>query len=140
MSNRPRVNVPKSAFDYITEINGWLAIVAFWALVYMLNFNTHLLVLCILSTLLFICIGQLLRYPHLLNYPVKITEQNALRQYTLSTRFLRYLKMIIVLIFFGVGLNIIISPDQLQPWVAFVVLGLTIIPLIIFIAASRRVG
>lgn len=132
--------MPKSAFDYITEINGWLAIVAFWALVYMLNFNTHLLVLCILSTLLFICIGQLLRYPHLLNYPVKITEQNALRQYTLSTRFLRYLKMIIVLIFFGVGLNIIISPDQLQPWVAFVVLGLTIIPLIIFIAASRRVG
>ncbi|NHB70251.1 hypothetical protein [Perlabentimonas gracilis] len=93
-----------------------------------------------LSTLLYIGIGQLLRYPHLLNYPVKITEQNALRQYTLSTRFLRYLKMIIVLIFFGVGLNIIISPEQLQPWVAFVVLGLTIIPLIIFIAASRRVG
>lgn len=132
--------MPKSAFDYITEINGWLAIVAFWVLVFMLNFNTHLLVLCILSTLLFIGIGQLLRYPHLLNYPVKITELNALRQYTLSTRFLRYLKMIIVLIFFGVGLIIIISPDQLQPWVAFVVLGLTIIPLIIFIAASRRVG
>jgi hypothetical protein len=132
--------VPKSAFDYITEINGWLAIVSFWALVFILNFNTHLLVLCILSTLLYIGIGQLLRYPHLLNYPVKITEQNALRQYTLSTRFLRYLKMIIVLIFFGVGLNIIISPEQLQPWVAFVVLGLTIIPLIIFIAASRRVG
>ena len=132
--------MPKSAFDYITEINGWLAIVSFWALVFILNFNTHLLVLCILSTLLFIGIGQLLRYPHLLNYPVKITEQNALRQYTLSTRFLRYLKMIIVLIFFGVGLNIIISPEQLQPWVAFVVLGLTIIPLIIFIAASRRVG
>ena len=132
--------MPKSAFDYITEINGWLAIVSFWALVFILNFNTHLLVLCILSTLLYIGIGQLLRYPHLLNYPVKITEQNALRQYTLSTRFLRYLKMIIVLIFFGVGLNIIISPEQLQPWVAFVVLGLTIIPLIIFIAASRRVG
>lgn len=132
--------MPKSAFDYITEINGWLAIVSFWVLVFILNFNTHLLVLCMLSTLLYIGIGQLLRYPHLLNYPVKITEQNALRQYTLSTRFLRYLKMIIVLIFFGVGLNIIISPEQLQPWVAFVVLGLTIIPLIIFIAASRRVG
>ena len=132
--------MPKRAFDYITEINGWLAIVSFWVLVFILNFNTHLLVLCMLSTLLYIGIGQLLRYPHLLNYPVKITEQNALRQYTLSTRFLRYLKMIIVLIFFGVGLNIIISPEQLQPWVAFVVLGLTIIPLIIFIAASRRVG
>jgi hypothetical protein len=39
------------------------------------------------------------RYPYLFNYPIAINSENALRQYTNSTRMIRYLKLSVVTIF-----------------------------------------
>jgi len=39
------------------------------------------------------------RYPHVFNYPERITEENALFHYTLGTRLLRWLKVSINLVF-----------------------------------------
>jgi len=51
------------------------------------------------GTLLMIGITILNRYPHVFNYPLEITEDNALHQYTLATRFIRQLKICILLVF-----------------------------------------
>lgn len=39
------------------------------------------------------------RYPHTFNYPVKITPDNALKQYTLATRIIRGMKAVVILLF-----------------------------------------
>ncbi|MFN8256571.1 MAG: DUF1648 domain-containing protein [Bacteroidales bacterium] len=39
------------------------------------------------------------RFPHIFNYPVKVTEENAPQLYSLSTRMIRILKNLLVIIF-----------------------------------------
>lgn len=39
------------------------------------------------------------RFPHIFNYPVQITEQNARKQYTIATRIMRLLNLCCLLIF-----------------------------------------
>jgi uncharacterized membrane protein len=39
------------------------------------------------------------RFPEIYNFPVKITEENALVQYRLATRFIRLLKTVILILF-----------------------------------------
>lgn len=39
------------------------------------------------------------KYPHIFNFPAKITEQNAFYQYQLATRFIRFLNLIIAIMF-----------------------------------------
>jgi hypothetical protein len=52
---------------------------------------------------LFAGIRALNKYPHIFNYPTEITAENALRQYTTATRLLRYLKPMVVVIFFAIA-------------------------------------
>jgi len=47
------------------------------------------------------------KYPHLHNYMVNITEENALKQYTFSTKVLRVVNFLIVLIFGYINFKII---------------------------------
>lgn len=53
-----------------------------------------------IATILFIGMSIANKYPHHFNYPRKITEENALQQYTLATRLIRYLKLLVVITFF----------------------------------------
>ncbi|BDD01102.1 DUF1648 domain-containing protein [Persicobacter psychrovividus] len=39
------------------------------------------------------------KFPHLFNYPVKITKRNARRQYRMSTKMLRHLNALLLLLF-----------------------------------------
>jgi hypothetical protein len=48
---------------------------------------------------LFVGMTLLNKFPHVFNYPKKITNQNAERQYTIATRLVRYLKFIVVFTF-----------------------------------------
>ena len=58
-----------------------------------------IILLPVIATIIFIGITQLNKHPYLFNYTVKITAENAPRQYSLATRMLRYLKLSIMIIF-----------------------------------------
>ena len=52
-----------------------------------------------LGLCLYALLTLLNRKPHVFNYPVKITEENALQQYTMATRLIRLLKAFVLLLF-----------------------------------------
>src|SRR5205085_6096496 len=56
-------------------------------------------VLPIVLTILVTGLTILKRYPHIFNYPVTLTEENAESEYRTATRLIRYLKFIIVAFF-----------------------------------------
>ena len=62
--------------------------------------DVHLLfILPAFSLILFLVLTVMSRYPHLYNYPVRITEENAFRQYRLARMFIAVLKTVITAIF-----------------------------------------
>jgi uncharacterized membrane protein len=52
-----------------------------------------------IGLLLFTGITILNKFPHIFNYPVKVTEENALQLYTKSVRIIRILKVLVVMLF-----------------------------------------
>jgi uncharacterized membrane protein len=120
MKERPRLNLELTQADKSVEIIGWLLIFAIWGLT-ILNYQnlpdtipTHyngagvadgfgdkwmILTLPLVATVLFVGLTILNKFPHIFNYPTAITADNALRQYTNATRLIRYLKVIIAVIF-----------------------------------------
>jgi uncharacterized membrane protein len=80
--------------------------------------------------------------PHQFNYLVKITPENALKQYTMGTRFIRYLKMVIIWMFFYINLSIIQSinqePARLGLWFMPVFMAFIFIPMIVYFILSYK--
>ena len=120
MNKRPQIKLQLNQTDKILEIVGWVSVVGIWALtltnysilpeIIPIHFNgagkadgfgnkTHIFVLPIISTLLFIGLTILNKHPHIFNYPSQITKENAVDQYTNATRMIRVLKLVIVVLF-----------------------------------------
>ena len=80
--------------------------------------------------------------PHKLDYPVKITPLNASKQYTMGTRLIRYLKMILIWLFFSINYSIIQSISHtgqgLGLWFLPVFLGFIFIPMIVYFIFSSK--
>lgn len=127
---RPRLNIPLTASDRWLERLSIVGLLAFWGFaVYMyprlpeiipVHFNIKgeiddygnkitWLLLPVVATLLYLLLTMFSRYPHLLNYPVKITAANAERYYAKGVRLLRILKLAIVIILFTIAWIIIQS-------------------------------
>ena len=74
--------------------------------------------------------------PHRFNFPVRITPQNALRQYTMAIRLVRYLKCIIVWMFFYIHWSILrvalFSSSGIGEWFFPVIIVLFLLPLIVY--------
>jgi uncharacterized membrane protein len=163
MERRPKLILKLKKTDKIIEFLGWASLIAIWVLT-IINYSilpeiipTHyngkgiadnfggkanILTLPLISTVLYIGMTILNNFPHLFNYPVKITAYNAIDQYKRATRLVRYLKLIIVLIFGLIAFNIIESAngeaDGLGVWYLPFILGLIFIPLIYFIVKSFK--
>ncbi len=120
----PKVKPTFSRLDWLLEGVGWLSLPALWVYILFLwkklpaqipiHFNgalkpdafgskNELFVLAGVGSLLFMGISFLNQFPHLFNYPVTITPENAKTQYTRATRFLRVLKMAILWLFAGIA-------------------------------------
>lgn len=120
MLSRPKIDVLLSKSDIITEVLGWILLFLMWCYVLFVYSKlpeiipTHfsfsgkadaygskssIFTLPILGLVIFVLLTILNRFPHIFNYPVTITEDNALQQYKMGTRVLRYLKLIIAIIF-----------------------------------------
>ena len=154
MNDRPKIKLSLTPTDKIVEGIGWLAICGIWILalgnyadlpeIIPIHFNgfgeadrfgakPNILILPIISTLIYIGMTVLNKYPHIFNYPTSITEKNALSQYTSATKMIRFLKLIMVLILgFIVFETIQIvngKSDGLGVWFLPIILGMIFIPI-----------
>ncbi len=121
MSKQPIIEVDKTTSDKIVEYIGWFLLLAMWVYVFM--YYSHLpdiipshydaqgvpdgysdrstiFTMPIAATVIYISLIILNKYPHLFNYLTIITDKNAVQQYTYATRMIRYLNLIIVVLFF----------------------------------------
>jgi uncharacterized membrane protein len=101
-----------------------------------------LLILPSLMTLLFIGLTILNKYPHIFNYEVKITADNARNKYTIASRMMRMLKLSLVIIF---GLLLVLSIKNasgqgqgLGSWFLPVSLALVFLPICYYFIASSK--
>ena len=163
MNKRPRIKLQLKQTDKIIEIVGWISVVGIWALplinyfdlpeIIPIHFNgagkadrfgnkTHIFVLPIISTLLFIGLTILNKRPHVFNYPGQITKENAVHQYTYATRMMRVLKLVIVLLFglivFKTIQNVNGHTDGLGTWFLPFTIGLFIMLTLYFLMMSMK--
>ncbi|WP_316840729.1 DUF1648 domain-containing protein [Pedobacter gandavensis] len=117
---RPVIKLQLSLFDKIIEGIGFLLLMTLWLCVYVqyaglsesipIHFNfsgeadsfghkSDIYSLPMLATALYILLTVVNNYPHYFNYLTPITPENAHRQYVIATRLLRYLKVLVVVIF-----------------------------------------
>lgn len=159
---RPKLQLKLSLADQLTELLGWLAVLGLWIFT-VLNFSklparipTHynalgkidaygskgaIFILPIIGAVLFVGMSILGQFPHLFNYPVAITEENAERQYTNAARMNRVLKLVLVLIFLLIQFKIVkASADEkgLGIWFMPLMLALIFIPVLYFVVKSFR--
>lgn len=87
---------------------------------------------------LFIMLTILLRFPHIYNYPVKITKQNADRVYMAGIRFMRIIRLWIMIVlilvivsFIRIATGVTTNADTwLLPMILLLVLGLLVFSLV----------
>jgi uncharacterized membrane protein len=161
--DRPKIKLFPTTADKLVDLLGWLILIALWAIT-IINYSslpdtipTHfnaageadgfgtkvsIIALPVIATLLFIGLTVLNRYPQSFNYPTTITKDNALRQYTLATRMLRYLKLVLVLVFGGIEIMTIQNATGkaagLGVWFLPLTLVLVFLPLIYFVGKSFK--
>ena len=138
MNPRPKHKIPFEGYDFVVEILGWLCIAILWASYYFFHTNNLYLAISILGTSLYIIIWIISLNPHILNYAVKITDENAIRQYTIAVRFLRYFKLIVVFLLYGIGLFVVKLPNRNALWVIPILFVLVILPLGLSIRKSIK--
>ncbi|SHH00233.1 DUF1648 domain-containing protein [Pedobacter caeni] len=117
---RPVIKLQLSFFDKIIEAFTLLLLLATWIYVFILysrlpdSIPTHFSIngkpnafghksdlyqLLTVLTSLYILLSIAARFPQYFSYLKPVTPESAKKQYTLATRILRYLKVLIVLIF-----------------------------------------
>src|SRR5512135_219814 len=158
MNERPKIEIGRTNTDDILEILGWASLIFMWALTILKytslpeSIPTHfdvsgkvdsygsrstILFLPVLSTILFAGMTILNKYPHIFNYPVPITKENAERQYRNATRLIRYIKLILVVTFLSIEYMTIQTAtgnsSGLATWFLPVMLVLVFAPIAIFI-------
>lgn len=116
---RPRLKIELTPFDKLLEAIGWCVLLVVWIGVIIsygklpkiipTHYNSHGVVdgygnrsfiwmLPIVASVLFVGVTFANRVPHIFNYLTTITEENALRQYTIATKMMRFLKLVLVLV------------------------------------------
>ncbi|MEJ7680836.1 MAG: DUF1648 domain-containing protein [Segetibacter sp.] len=153
METRPRIKIELSQTDKLIEFLGWLTLLLLVGLTLYsysnlpdtipIHFNgsgqvdnygskSTIISLPVIGTVLFIGLTMLNKYPHIFNYPVNITADNAFKQYTTATRIIRCLKFSIALIFTSIVFMTYTTAtgktSGLGTWFLPLTLGLIFIP------------
>jgi uncharacterized membrane protein len=160
---RPVIQLNKSILDQVLDICCWIILAALWAFVVIhykdlpdlmpIHFNVKgevddygrkwlIFLFPAIATFIFAMMTIISRTPHRLNYLVKITEENAFRQYTLVVTFLRYLRLGIVLVFAVITLESVFIAmkmvHHMKAWVLPAVLAVIFIPLIVYVIRATK--
>ncbi|RYZ95691.1 MAG: DUF1648 domain-containing protein [Sphingobacteriaceae bacterium] len=160
----PKIKLKLATIDLVLEVLGWLSLALLWVLTIVnypglpetvpIHFNASgkadgygskatILLLPAISTVLYLAMTAINKYPHLFNYGgVKITMVNALFHYTNSTRLFRVLKIKIVLIFTVIvhyTNSMAMGQDSgLGKWLLPFILGMIFIPIVFYIIYTLR--
>jgi uncharacterized membrane protein len=163
METRPKIKPEPTTSDNLIEAAGWLALAMIW-LITIFNYKnlpgtipTHfniageadnygnrstIFFMPVLGTILFIGMTILNRFPHIFNYPVKITPENGLKQYAMATRLIRVLKLSILVLFIliiylttSAALN---KQEKLSIWFLPLTLAIIFMPLVYYIIKSFK--
>ena len=163
MSEQPKIKLKLTTTDKAFEVLGWLFILSIWVLT-LTNYTnlpdtipTHfngagqadgfghkamILILPVIATILYVGLTALNKFPHAFNYPTTITNDNALKQYTYATQLVRYLKLMVVLVFGGIALQTIRyvngHTNGLGVWFLPLALALIFIPILFFVIKSYQ--
>ncbi len=163
MEVRPKIKLELTTADKTVEVFGWLLVFTVWVLT-ITNYSNlpdtipihyngagqadgfggkeTILTLPLIATILFFGMTLLNKFPHLFNYPTNLTQDNAFRQYTIATRLIRYLKLIIVFIFGLITFKTIQhsngESDGLGIWFLPLTMGLIFIPMTYFLIKSFK--
>jgi uncharacterized membrane protein len=116
----PEINVRLKTSDWIIEVLAFLLCIGLVALPVIflkdlperipVHFNgagvpdgygsrASIFLLPVIGAILYLLMTILSGYPNLYNYPVKITPENAVIQFSLASRFMRILKVLILILF-----------------------------------------
>lgn len=158
MNKRPRIKPELNSIDKMLELAGLLMLMGF-SIYLLANYSvlpetipTHfnaageadgfgnkssIFMLLAIATVFYIVLSVLNRYPHIYNYPIRITSENALRQYSHATRLIRWQKLGLILVFAAIGFQTIqISSgkaDSLNYWFLPLSLAFLFVPLLVSI-------
>ena len=158
-NDRPKITVPFETIDIVIEFVSITILLLMWIHLFIeysslpetvpVHFNASgkpdnyggklfLLFLPFLATVMYAGLFLLNRFPHLHNYMVNITEENALVQYRFSSRVLRIVNLLCTLLFAYINYKIIIgaksNTSELGTWFLITVIGISLLlPIFIFI-------
>lgn len=152
MESRPKIKIPLTPLDYCVELLGVLIFLGIWILTY-INYNnlpeiipSHfkadgtvdghgpkemIYSLPGIASIIYIALTILCRLPHLFNYSEPITTDNAYQKYTLSSRLMRYLKSVVLIVFYILIYKTIQSATNKVIGLPFWYLLLTVILIIV---------
>lgn len=163
IQHHPRIKIKMTFIEHLLEIISIAGL--FTALYYLLKFwpelpatipshfgfngevdswsgKSSLYMLLGMNVFLYLLMTIIRRFPYTFNYPVKITEKNAKKQYQLASLYLAVLKAELVWLFVYLQWQIIQvalgSSSSLGPWFLTVgILGFTV-PLMVYIIIARK--
>lgn len=164
-TNRPKIKVPLEGLDIIVDIMSATLLILLIAYTFVSyselpdtipsHFNAKgdiddyseksiLWLLPILGVVLFFGMYIINKYPHLHNYMVNITEENAIKNYRLSTRIVRFTNLFIMLLFGIITYSIVESAhgniSKLYSWLLPVIIGFSIVFPITFLIYQKRIN
>lgn len=120
MSAHPKIKIKKTMFDQTIDLINLSLLVIIWITVILnyaqlpetipIHYNASgeidgygskqsIFLLPAIATVLLFGIMVLNRFPHLLNYPASVNEENASRLYRNATRMMRFLSLFVLLTF-----------------------------------------
>ena len=160
---RPVIDIRWTLADKIIENSSWALLVILWVMsvycffalpqIIPIHFNgagnadrfgdkSTLLLLPVVCTVLLLGMTKINQYPHLFNFPIPVTSDNAPSQYRLAQRMIRFLKLAIVLIFISINIFTTLTVKGMSPglesWLIPVIVVLIFIPTIWFLIKSLR--
>lgn len=165
--SNPKLKILPNRLDRLIEVIGWVILGLLWCLTIWafitisgdvpIHFNFHgdpdrygpvgfIILIPVMTTLILAGITWLNRYPHIFNYPVKITTENALKQYTMAIRLLRIIKLSIALIFLIINISIIATangtikntPFWSTALIVILIIIIVFLPFTVYLSKSSR--
>ena len=116
----PKINIELSKTDKLIEIISWITFIFVWVTI-VINYSSlpdtipihfdasgqpdgygskaMIFLLGFILTFVFVLMTLLNKVPHIFNYPVKITAENAQYQYKNATKLIRYIRLSVVFLF-----------------------------------------
>lgn len=99
-------------------------------------------ILPLVALVIYAILSLVSKIPEKLNYPVKITPANARKQYILSIRLLRYLKLAMILMFFFISYQTTMIAQHkivgLGPFFIPIYVGMIMIPVIVYYILAQQ--